>query len=65
MRMFPKEFPSSRRKMPKRRAERRVYEALANSNRRGFVYYEWRRDYGHIELDFAVWIEGWAASPCR
>ena len=58
MRMFPKEFPSSRRKMPKRRAERRVYEALANSNRRGFVYYEWRRGYEHIELDFAVWVEG-------
>ena len=58
MRMFPKEFPSSRRKMPKRRAERRVYEALANSNRRGFCYYEWRKGYGHIELDFAVWVEG-------
>ena len=25
---------------------------------RGFVFYEWRRGYGHIELDFAVWIEG-------
>ena len=58
MRMFPKEFPSSRRKMPKRRAERRVYEALANSNRRGFCYYEWHKGYERIELDFAVWIEG-------
>ena len=58
MRMFPKEFPSSRRKMPKRRAERRVYEALANSNRRGFCYYEWRKGYERIELDFAVWIKG-------
>ena len=58
MRMYPREFPPSRRKIPKRRAERRVYEALAGSDRRGFVYYEWRKGYGHIELDYAVWIEG-------
>ena len=56
MRMYPKEFPATRRKKPKRRAERRIYEALANSDRQGFVYYEWRRGYEHIELDFAVWI---------
>ena len=58
MRMYPREFPPSRRKIPKRRAERQVYEALAGSDRRGFVFYEWRRGYGYIELDFAVWIEG-------
>ena len=58
MRMYPREFPSGRRKKPKRQAERRVYEALAGSDRRGFCYYEWRKGYGHIELDFAVWIEG-------
>ena len=58
MRMYPREFPPSRRKIPKRRAERRVYEALAGSDRRGFVFYEWRRGYGYIELDFAVWVEG-------
>ena len=58
MRMYPREFPSGRRKKPKRQAERRVYEALASADRRGFVFYEWRRGYGHIELDFAVWIEG-------
>ena len=58
MRMYPREFPSGRRKKPKRQAERRVYEALAGSDRRGFVYYEWRQGYEHIELDFAVWIEG-------
>ena len=56
MRMYPKEFPATRRKKPKRRAERRIYEALANSDRQGFVYYEWRKGYEHIELDFAVWI---------
>ena len=58
MRMYPREFPSIRRRKPKRRAERQVYEALAGSGRRGFVYYEWRKGYGHIEIDFAVWVEG-------
>ena len=56
MRMYPRVFPATRRKKPKRRAERRIYEALAGSDRQGFVYYEWRRCYEHIELDFAVWI---------
>ena len=58
MRMFPKEFPSGRRRKPKRQAERRVYEALAGNDRQGFCYYEWRKGYEHIELDFAVWVEG-------
>ena len=60
MRMYPREFPCGRRKKPKRRAERRVYEALADSRRWGFVYYEWRRGYEAIELDFAVWVKGLA-----
>ena len=50
MRMYPREFPATRRKDPKRQAERRVYEALAGRDHRGFVY---------IELDFA----GWARCP--
>ena len=58
MRMYPKEFPPSRRRMPKRRAERQVFEALADSPHRGFVYYEWRRGYGRPELDFAIWMVG-------
>ena len=58
MRMYPRTFPATRRKRLKRRAERRIYKALAGSDRRGFVYYEWRRGYGRIELDFAVWIVG-------
>ena len=58
MRMYPRTFPASRRKRPKRRAERRVYEALAGAARQGFVYYEWRRGYERIELDFAIWIAG-------
>ena len=57
MRMHPREFPSGRRKKAKRRAERQVYEALAGSDRQGFVYYEWRKGYEHIELDFAVWVK--------
>ena len=56
MRMYPREFPAIRHRMPKRRAERRIYEALARSDHRGFSYYEWRRGYEYIELDFAVWI---------
>ena len=56
MRMYPREFPATRRKKIKRRAERRIYEALAGSDRQGFVYYEWRKNYERIELDFAVWI---------
>lgn len=57
MRMYPRQFPSGRRKKPKRRAEHKFFEALAGINRRGFVYYEWRRGYQYIELDFAVWVE--------
>ena len=56
MRMYPREFPANRRKKPKRRAERRIFEALADSDRQGFAYYEWRRGYERIELDFVVWI---------
>ena len=58
MRMYPREFPSGRRKRPKRRAEKRVYEALAGSALRGFVYYEWRRGYEYNEVDFILWVEG-------
>ena len=56
MQMYPRGFPANRRKKPKRRAERRIYQALAGSDRQGFAYYEWRRGYERIELDFAVWI---------
>ena len=58
MRVYPREFPATRRRDPKRRAEREVYETLAVAARQGFVYYEWRRGYERIELDFAVWIKG-------
>ena len=58
MRMYPRIFPAIRAAMPERGAERRIYEGLAQSGREGFAYYEWRRGYGRIEVDFAVWIEG-------
>ena len=58
MRMYPTQFPSGRRSRPKRRAECEVYAALAAIKRRGFVYYEWRKGYECIEVDFAVWVEG-------
>ena len=57
MRMYLRQIPSGRRGKPKRRAKREVYEALAGINRRGFVYYEWRKGHERIEPDFAVWIE--------
>ena len=58
MRMYPKLFPATRASMPERGAERRIYEGLAESGRQGFAYYEWRRGYGRIEVDFAVWVQG-------
>ena len=57
MRMYPGRFPAIRAAMPERRAEQRTYEALTNSARQGFVFYEWRRDYHRIEVDFALWVE--------
>ena len=57
MRVYPREFPTGRRRKPKRRAKRGVYKALANSNRRGFVYCERRKGHERIELHFAVSIE--------
>ena len=58
MRMYPKTFPATRAAMPERRAERRIYQGLANSGRTGCACYEWRRDYGRIEVDFVIWLEG-------
>ena len=57
MRMYPKEFPPKRRRKPTRRAELRIFNALASSPLHGFAYYEWRKDFDDPELDFAVWIQ--------
>ena len=56
MQIYPREFPAKRRRIPTRRAERRIFNALTNSPLEGFTYYEWRRDYNDIELDFAIWL---------
>ena len=58
MRMYPRKFPPARLQIPKRRAERRVYEALADCGRQGFCYCEWRKWREQIELYFPVWIAG-------
>ncbi len=36
-RMYPREFPATRCRKPKRLAERHIYEALGGSHRQGFV----------------------------
>ena len=40
MRTFPREFPPKRRRKPTRRAELRIFYALASSTLAGFAYYE-------------------------
>ena len=65
MRIYPREFPPQRRRKRKRRAELRIFTALASSPFVGFVYYEWRRNYDDGEVDFTIWIAGRAAPPCR
>ena len=57
MRTYPKLFHAIRAAMPERGAERRIFQGLARSGRKGFTYYEWRRGYGRIEVDFAVWVQ--------
>ena len=56
MRMYPKDFPPKRRRQPTRRAELRVFNALASSPLAGFAFYEWRRTFDDLELDFAIWL---------
>ena len=56
MHIYPTEFPPKRRRKPTRRAELRVFNALASSPLAGFVYYEWRRTFDDLELDFAIWL---------
>ena len=41
---------------PGRRAALRIFQPLPSSPREGFAYYEWRRDFDDLELDFALWI---------
>ena len=55
MQIYPRQFPPKRRRQRTRRAERRIYQTLASSPLSGFTYYEWRRTFDDLELDFAVW----------
>ena len=45
MQMYPSQFPPKRRRKATRRAELRIFNALASSNLAGFSYYEWRKDF--------------------
>ena len=56
MQIYPRQFPPKRRRQPTRRAERHIYQTLTSSPLSGFTYYEWRRDFNDIELDFAIWM---------
>ena len=56
MRMYPREFPPKRRRKRTRHAERTIYQTLASSLLDGFAYYEWRKDFDDLELDFAIWL---------
>lgn len=57
MKMFPNRFPPRRRRKPRRRAEALIFDALAKSSLDGFAYYEWRKSFDDIELDFALWVQ--------
>ena len=56
MHMYPREFPPKRRRKRTRHAERRIYKTLTSSSLAGFAYYEWRRTFDDLELDFAIWL---------
>lgn len=61
MQMYPPVFPPDRMDDPVRQAERRVYQALAQSGVPGFTQYEWQRKRSvarAIQLDFALWLQG-------
>ena len=57
MRTFPSRFPPRRRRKPTRRAEALIFDALAKSSLDGFAYYEWRKSFDDIEVDFVVWVQ--------
>ena len=52
------QFPPDRRDDPRRRAEARVFDAIQSSDRLGFACYEWQRNPGSAQLDFAIWTLG-------
>ena len=54
-------FPPSRMDMPKRRAERQIYQSLADSAVPGRALYEVKVTPAATQVDFLVWAEGVAA----
>ena len=54
-------FPPSRLDMPKRRAERQIYQSLADSAVPGRALYEVKVTPAATQVDFLVWAEGVAA----
>ena len=54
----PEQFPPDRRADPRRRAEARVFDAIQSSDRAGLAIYEWQRNPGSPQLDFAIWTQG-------
>ena len=54
----PEQFPPDRRADPRRRAEARVFDAIQSSDRTGLAIYEWQRNPGSPQLDFAIWTQG-------
>ena len=54
----PEQFPPDRRADPMRRAEARVFDAILISDRPGLALYEWQRNPGSPQLDFAIWTQG-------
>ena len=61
------EFPRHRLKNPKRRAEKRLYDQLAQSDVPGYTLYEAYPGGGAPQLDFGVWLGAVAriAAQCK
>ena len=55
--MTPSEFPPKRRDNPGRRAELRVYEALAALDLEGRCIYEFRYHERGQQVDYALWVD--------
>ena len=54
----PQQFPPDRSADPRRLAEARVFDAIQSSDRPGLAIYEWQRNPGSPQLDFAIWTQG-------
>ena len=54
--MNPKVFPTRRRDQNEER--KASLRSPGEQQPPGFCYYEWRKGYERIELDYAVWVEG-------